>query len=208
MEERIEKKLRAFLPYIIIIGIAYLVLPILIFTGSEAISYIILVGVLPLTALLCCAHYSMTKENDFFLSLLAPLFFLPAMFIYPVASDSLLKAVIFLVAYFLCGYLGLTVGDTLAGRPDRSKTPEVPDKKTVTPHRVSRHAYRPEPMPAAFDENDVIPSSDVPRRVDLEAEQRPIAAADPYDDLSLDTSTTEADIDAILNEIHNRRSAE
>ena len=56
MEAKFEKKLKAFLPYIIIIGIVYLIAPALLFTGSTFVTYLVLIGILPLTAGACCAH--------------------------------------------------------------------------------------------------------------------------------------------------------
>ena len=192
-----KKKLKEFLPYLIIIGIAYLIVPALLFINSDAVSYIILIGVLPLTAVLCCARFSVKKRNDFLLSLAAPVFFLPAMFVYPIARQSLIKALIYLVAYFLCGYLGLTIGDILANR--------VKDSKGGRDRAASRRAER----EAEMDEEPVTPenrpaSTPVARRVDVKV----TPPADPYYDSSLDTSTTEDDIDAILREIHQRRSGE
>ena len=188
MEDKLEKKLKAFLPYIIVIGVVYLIVPALLFINSDAVAYIILIGILPLTALLCCAHYSMNKENDFLLSLVAPIFFLPAMFLYPIARESLLKAIIYLIAYFLCGYLGLTVGDILA---NRTKS----EKKTDDDERPARRAAERTAAPAAR-----------ATRVDVQADETPhFTSSDPYDDRSLDTATTSDDIEAILNEIHQRR---
>ena len=62
---------------------------------------------------------------------------------------------------------------------------------------------------AEMDEEPVTPenrpaSTPVARRVDVKV----TPPADPYYDSSLDTSTTEDDIDAILREIHQRRSGE
>lgn len=202
MEDKLEKKLKAFLPYIIIIGVVYLIVPALLFINSDAIAYIILIGVLPLTTLLCCAHYSMNKENDFLLCLLAPIFFLPAMFLYPIARGSegaLLRAFIYLIAYFLCGYLGLTVGDILA---NRTKSEKQDDDDAPRPARRSarRSADRPAERHAAGTRAT---------RVDVDVDETPrFTTSDPYEDRSLDTSTTSDDIEAILNEIHQRRSGE
>lgn len=215
-----EKKLRAYLPYLLIIGAVYLIAPALLLVGSSGLSYLVLIGLLPLTALLCCAHFSIKKRSDFIVCLFAPLFYLPAMFIYGIAAADLLSAVIYLIAYFLCGYLGLTIGDIIANRrggtdarpadrrsadrrPEQRRV-EVPTVRRTTParvavpaeDRVSSAAPRPAAQPA-------------PRRADIPAE-RPVRqpAHDPYEDHSLDTSTTEDDIDAILREIHQRRSGD
>ena len=216
MEDKFEKKLKSFLPYIIIIGVVYLIVPALLFINSDAVAYIILIGLLPLTALLCCAHYSMKKENDFFLSLVAPVFFLPAMFIYPIARESLLKAIIYLIAYFLCGYLGLTIGDILANR-GKKKKPAEKAERPARPERGEPKTRRVEPIEDEYElEEEPVQrverkaaTAARPRRVAVETEKHEtFRAADPYEDRSLDTSTTEDDIDAILREIHQRRSGE
>lgn len=213
-----EKKLRAFKLYIVIIGLVYLITPALLLVGSVALSYIVLIGILPLTALLCCAHYSMNRENDFAMCLIAPIFFIPAMFIYRIVITDPLRAIIYLIAYFLCGYLGLTVGDILANRrgsdnrsraarnvrDDRNtgsvrRTPEVPAARRTTPSRVS--------VPQEEEPYVPRPAARRASRVEVETPEEPkrFIPADPYDDSSLDTSTTEDDIDAILREIHQRR---
>lgn len=47
-----------------------------------------------------------------------------------------------------------------------------------------------------------------PRRVNVEEKQAPaedFQAEDPTEDVQLDTSTTDDDIESILNNIHNRK---
>ena len=215
-----EKKLRAYLPYLVIIGIVFLIVPALLLIGSSGLSYVVLIGLLPLTAMICCAHYSIKRHSDFVMCLFAPIFFLPAMFLYGLASADLLSAVIYLIAYFLCGYLGLTVGDILANRKGDAKSRpaerrpadrrpaerrvEVPTVRRTTPSRVS--------VPAEDRESSAAPrptAQSGSRRAESPA-QRPVRepAHDLFDDHSLDTSTTGDDIDAILREIHQRRSGD
>ena len=81
MESKIEKKLKAFLPYIIIIGVVFLLLPALLLLRIPFITYLVLIGILPLTAGCCCAHYAINKESDFWLCLVAPIFFIPSIFL-------------------------------------------------------------------------------------------------------------------------------
>lgn len=184
MEDKFEKKLRSFLPYIIVIGVAFLFIPALMLLRVQAINYIILIGLLPLTALGCCAHYSIKKENDFFLSLVAPIFFLIAALLYGMFRDSVINTLIYLIAYFLCGYLGLMVGDIVTNRNKAKK--KARGKRPAVPSSRPR-----------------------PRRVAVEKDQpKHLKTEDPYLDESLDTSTTAEDIDAILNEIHSRRYGE
>ena len=211
MEAKFEKKLKAFLPYIIIIGIVYLVVPALLFVGSDFISYLVLIGILPLTAAGCCAHYSMKKENDFWLCLVAPIFFIPAMFLYPIFRSGPLIALIYLVAYLLSGYLGLTIGDILAGNKGRSKKESGNKDPQPAPRKAAR---RPVERKSTGRENrGVDPDEPIRRsrfssaradRVDLDSTDQ-FFTEDPYTDESLNTSTTSEDIDAILTEIHQRR---
>lgn len=220
MQDFFQKRFKAFVPYLIIIGIAYLIVPALLLLNAPAITYIVLIGLLPLTTLLCCAHYSMRYQNDFIVSAFAPLCFVITSLLYGLIKSDPLRALIYLVAYFLCGYLGLTIGDILANRGRSSARP------APRPRPENREAYSaPAPRPAA---------SQRPRRVNVEAEQeaapvrRPAApprvrrvdvetveaparfepVADPYEDKSLDQSTTSDDIDAILREIHQRRGTD
>lgn len=207
MEAKFEKKLKAFLPYIIIIGVVYLLVPALLFVGSDFVSYLVLIGLLPLTAAGCCAHYSMHKENDFWLALVAPIFFIPAMFLYPIFRSGPVIALIYLVAYLLCGYLGLTIGDILANNKGRSSKKPA-DRDEDAPRKPARRPSQ------RNDRRGVDPDTPIrrsrsanarPERVDVESTDS-FFTEDPYADESLDTSTTSEDIDAILSEIHQRRN--
>ena len=208
MEKKFEQKLKAFLPYIIIIGLVYLLVPALLFVGSDAISYLVLIGVLPLTAGICCAHYAMHKENDFWLCLVAPIFFIPAMFLYPIFRSGALIALIYLVSYLLCGYLGLTIGDILAGSKGRGKkrgkaAPEAAEDAPRKP--AERRASERRPARRTDDEDEPVRrvrrSAARPERVEVEKDDD-LFTEDPYQDDSLNTATTSDDIDAILSEIH------
>ena len=220
MEDKFEKKFRAFLPYIIIIAAVFLFVPALlvIFKNTMALNYIVLIGILPLTALGCCFHYSYFKENDFYLSLVAPIIWIPSMFLYGVIRDSVLRAIIYLVAYFICGYLGLLLGDIL-----NPKDKAAEKKSTKRQHEddvfIEDEAANAEDVPKSErkssrrtpekDSRNRSRAAHAPRRVSVdESAPRHFAAEDPYEDETLDTSTTTEDIDAILNEIHNRRSGD
>ena len=229
MEDKLQNKMKKYLPYIIVIGAVFLIVPALLLTGSDFVSYLVLIGVLPLTALLSCAYYSMNKENDFFVSLIAPVFFLPAMFIYGIAQTDFLRAFIYLIAYFLCGYLGLTIGDILANRKsgdkDGGRRPVSASGRTSADRSVRRteapegyrtaSARRSEPV---IEDDEPVAPVVVPRpaastrarrvAVDVTEEPQRFETEDPYEDRSLDLSTTGDDIDAILREIHQRHGNE
>ena len=206
MDDKLEKRLKEFLPYIIVIGIIYLLVPALLFMNTDFAAYLVLIGILPLTALGCCAHYSYKKKNDLLLAFVAPLFFLPAMFLYPIARESLLKGVIYLAAYFLSGYLGLAIGDILSNRGKSKGSKDSKDETRTAETRAERRSERKsEPRKPALEDD----RASRPRKVPVEAHtEEEFIAEDPYGDVSLDTSTTEDDIDAILREIHQRRGSE
>ena len=142
MDDKLEKRLKEFLPYIIVIGIIYLLVPALLFMNTDFAAYLVLIGILPLTALGCCAHYSYKKKNDLLLAFVAPLFFLPAMFLYPIARESLLKGVIYLAAYFLSGYLGLAIGDILSNRGKSKGSKDSKDETRTAETRAERRSER------------------------------------------------------------------
>ena len=209
MDAKFEQKLKSFLPYIIIIGVVYLLVPALLFVGSDFVSYLVLIGILPLTAGPCCAHYAVKKESDFWLCLVAPIFFIPAMFLYPIFRSGWLIALIYLVAYLLCGYLGMTIGDILSGRQHKQKkTRGEATKEAPASNKPARRAARDaEPSRRAAAKNaepapQTAPAR--PERVDVDSTDHFITE-DPYEDNTLDASTTSDDIDAILKEIHQRR---
>lgn len=185
MNDRLERKLKELLPYIIIIGIIFLLLP--LFMGKEgAVTYIIQVGAFPLTAIGCCAHYKLKKKkNDIFLCGVAPVFYALTALLYGMWRDSWFTVLIYLIAYFICGYLGLMIPDLLKIGKDGSKA-----KQTNIPRPIIRKpSLRPE-------------------RVNLDEEEKPgegFKAENPEKDMSLDASTTDDDIEAILNSIHSRK---
>ncbi len=90
---------------------------------------------------------------------------------------------IYLVAYFICGYLGQALSDLFT-----SKSKKKSAEKPTSPQRTA-------PLR--------------PRKVDVKKQQEEPAetfkAEDPTSDDSLDTSTTDDDIEAILEAIHNRK---
>lgn len=216
MEAKFEKKLKAFLPYIIIIGIVYLIAPALLFTGSTFVTYLVLIGILPLTAGACCAHYAIKKENDFWLCLVAPIFFIPSMFIYGIFQKNALIALIYLVAYLLCGYLGLTIGDIVASSARKGKNHTGEKAESEPERKENRSARKPqERKPSTRRTRDRGVDADTPirrsrssaraGRVDLDSSDD-FFTEDPYADDSLNTATTSEDVDAILSEIQQRRN--
>lgn len=210
MDDKFEKKLKEFLPYIIIIGVVYLFAPaILVFTKSTGmLNQIIYIGLFPLTALLCNLFYSYKKVNDFFLSLVAPIIYIPSMLLYGNIRDSVLNSLIYLVSYFICGYIGLTLGEIFKGSDSkknskdvrRRRVPAVVDTKVA---EKSDDIY----VEDDFDEYNVVEEIELPKSYEPVEEY----SYEPQNN-SFDTSYdnprdyTEDDIDAILAELHNRHN--
>ena len=207
MESKIEKKLKAFLPYIIIIGVVFLLLPALLLLRIPFITYLVLIGILPLTAGCCCAHYAINKESDFWLCLVAPIFFIPSIFLYHMDAG----AIIYLVSYLVCGFLGLTIGDIIANNKGKAKkgAGKADEDADNTPRKAERRTPARKHESRAVDRDTPIRRSRAsaarPERVDLDVTDD-FFTEDPDKDDSLDTSTTSSDIDAILSEIQNRRN--
>lgn len=194
MDDIFEKKFKAFLPYIIITAVVYLFLPVLLVIsgkngGSTVFNSIVYLGVFPLTALLCNLHYSFNKENDFMLSLVAPILYIPSMFLYGNFRDSILNCIIFLISYFICGYLGLLIGEIISPRKKAEKESKEKAQSSRqrnvarTPKRVSKKAA--EETKEHFES----------KNTDFFIEES-------------EPTTTAEDIDSILEEIHARHDSE
>lgn len=180
MDDNFEKTLKELVPYIIITGILFLLLPLFMGSGTGAATYLIQLGAFPLTAIGCGVFYKLKKKkNSLFLCLIAPLFYALTALLYGMWRASWYTVLIYIGAYFLCGYLGLILGDILP----------IGKKGESIRHLIKK-------------------SSNPPRRVNVEEEPAVdhFVAQDPEKDVDLDTSTTDDDIEAILKSIHNRKT--
>ena len=195
MEDSFEKKVKAYLPYVIVIAVVYLFLPaILVFTGQDQhptfLTEIIYIGVFPLTALICSLIFTVKHKNEFFMALIAPIMYIPSMFLYGNIRDNVVTTLIYLVSYFICGFLGIVLGDILKGKgknKNNAKTQtedrsSIYQKKRQTASHVSRRA----------------------REEHVRQDRYASLGSEKYDDS--DPSTTAEDIDEILREIHDRQS--
>lgn len=183
MNDNIEKKLKELLPYIIITGLLFLLLPLFMSNKEGAATYIIQLGAFPLTAAGCSFHYALTKKaHSLPLCFIAPAFYALTALLYGMWRESWYTVLIYIFAYFLCGYLGQMLCDLLT-RKKKNGSAEKPSHPRKAFHR--------------------------PRKVNVEKNEEPVQAEfkaeDPAADDSLDTATTGDDIDAILEAIHNRR---
>lgn len=197
MDDKFEKKLKEFLPYIIIIGVVYLFAPaLLVFTKSTGLlNQIVYLGLFPLTALLCNLYYSYKKTSDFALSLVAPIIYIPSMLLYGNIRDSLLNSLIYLVSYFICGYIGLTLGEMIKGSNSKSKKSDVTRKRVPT---VVDTSTAEEPFEMYVDDIEL------PKQ--YEQTEDYTQYEDTYEEPAYEpaSSYTEDDIDAILAELRNR----
>ena len=210
MDDKFEKKLKEFLPYIIIIGVVYLFAPaILVSTKSTGmLNQIIYIGLFPLTALLCNVYYSYKKANDFFLSLVAPIIYIPSMLLYGNLRDSVLNSLIYLVSYFICGYIGLSLGEILKGSDSKKNSKDVRRKRvpTVVDTKVadkSDDIY----VEDDFNEYNAVEEIELPKSYEPVEEHSYEPQNNTFDN-SYDSSRdyTEDDINAILAELHSRHN--
>ena len=181
MNDKLEKTLKELLPYIIITGILFLLLPLFMGKGTNAATYIIQLGVFPLTALGCGFVYKrQKKQNNFLLCAVAPLFYALSALLYGMWRASWYTVLIYMVAYALCGWLGQMLGEIFKPADSREAVRKLIKKPSQRPTHVN------------VEENE-------PSAQDFVAE-------DPEENNTLDTATTSEDIEAILNEIHHRKS--
>lgn len=189
MEDKLEKKLKTLLPYIIIIGVAFLLLPILfhILGNKVFINNIILMIVFPIITIGCNYHYTYKNSTDYIMMAIAPVLFIPSMFLYGIYSASPVNAIIFLVAYFICGYIGSIAGEIAKGKKTKNnESEEVSHKRRTVPQVVSPKAQK-------EDEIDDI--------------QLPVEFEDSFEEVDTESANVddEYSLDAILAELHNRR---
>lgn len=184
MDDHSKQKLKELLPYIIIIGVIFLLFPLFMSKSAGVSTYVIQIGVFPLTALGCGAFYKFKKNhNEILLCIIAPVFYALSALLYGMWREWY-TVIVYIAAYFLCGYLGQMLGDLIPSgkkkEPVREATKKAFKKPSLRPSRVN------------LEEEKAAPES--------------FQAADPAVDASLDASTTEDDIEAILRNIHSRRS--
>lgn len=215
MEDKFEKKFKLYLPYIIIIAAIYLFLPILlvILQGGKhsALTEIIFLGVYPLTALFCNLAFSIkcktpnVVKSDFFLSIVAPVVFIPTIFLYGLASSenggSVFTVIIYLVSYFICGILGLYIGEFLSPKKVSQEDYEKASKKVKRQReqRVQKEVDR-----GLYEDLDNI--EDIKVKTNNTYEDEIISSDIKEDPIDYSASSTEETIDDILNEIRNRHN--
>lgn len=180
MNENLKNTLKELIPYIIVTGILFLLLPLFMGKSAGFATYFIQLGVFPLTAIGCGVFYKLkNKKNSLYLCLIAPIFYALSALLYGMWRDSWYTVLIYVAAYLLCGYLGLILGDVLPIGKKAESIRSLIQKPSQRPRRVN---VEDEPAADSF------------------------VAEDPEEDTALDASTTNDDIEEILTGIHNRKS--
>ena len=76
MNDRFEKKIKVLLPYIIIEAIIFFLMPLFMGHSEGAATYIIQIGIFPLTAIGCSVFYKLKNQSsDIYVCVIAPLFY-------------------------------------------------------------------------------------------------------------------------------------
>ena len=204
MNDKLEKTLKELIPYIIVTGILFLLLPIFMGKSAGFMTYLIELVAFPLTALGCGIVYKIKKKrNNLFLCLIAPIFYALAALLYGMWRASWYTVLIYIAAYSLCGYLGQILGDILPIGKKGSAKSEQQSKPAERQRRVSAEEKPAKRHRTNTEEKTARPA----RRVNVEeiSDFDDFVAQDPEKDNELDTSTTDDDIEAILQSIHNRK---
>lgn len=201
MDDMFEKKLKEFLTYIIIIAVSFLIFPALLkLAGNNVVvNQIVLVGIFPLITFACGVHYAYKKTTDLWFCLIAPIVFVPTMFLYGFWKNSPLNCFIFLVAYLICGYIGLTVGEMIA--PKGSKQVEEHEKREFKGnlHVRKRNVPKTVALSHHIEEDDDDNFDEIILPNNFEEEHTATAESDS-DDFDYGY-----DIDSILNELRQKR---
>lgn len=116
MKDTVKK----YLPYGVVIFAIYLIVP--LFFRNDALSNFAGIAwyfVFPATAAVAAAIYCSKYGLDFLFSLIAPIFYLPSMFLYYGGIN--IENILLLVVYLVAGMFGLFVGDIALGDKRRQR---------------------------------------------------------------------------------------
>lgn len=116
MKDMVKK----YLPYTVVIFAVYIIVP--LFFRNAALSNFVGIAwyfIFPATAALSAAIYCSKYGLDFLFSLIAPIFFLPSMFLYYGGIN--LPNILLLVVYLVAGMFGLFIGDLALGDKRRKR---------------------------------------------------------------------------------------
>lgn len=116
MKDMIKK----YIPYAVVIFAIYLIVPLFFRNAALAnFSGIALYFIFPATAVVASAIYCSKYGLDFLFSLIAPVFYLPSMFIYGGGIE--LGNILLLAVYLVAGIFGLFIGDIALGDKRRQR---------------------------------------------------------------------------------------
>ncbi len=123
MQKKFKPDFKAFLPYIIITALIYLLVPaLLIVTKAFNLGILIYIVLFPLTAFVL--SYVFCQKNRFtpLFAFIFPVIYLPSMIIYGNLKESVLNSVIYLICYGISSYLGMMVGEINAMKSGKKKS--------------------------------------------------------------------------------------
>ena len=132
--------IKKYLPYAIIIFAIYLLVPIF-FIGNDKFYAIPYYFIFLLTQVGCAAVYSAKNGLDFLFALIAPIAFLPSMFIYN-GGFSNITNIILLVVYLVAGLFGLFLGDLAFGEERHKREKEEQKRAEEVLLRAKRRDER------------------------------------------------------------------
>lgn len=218
MKDMVKK----YLPYGVTIFAIYLIVPLLFRNAALSNFYgIALYCIFPATAVIAAAVYCSKYGLDFLFSLIAPIFYLPSMFIY--GGGITLGNVLLLAVYLVAGIFGLFIGDIALGdkrreREEQEKA-EAEEMLLEAKRRDERERERLSDIDGLTTGNKSSAKKTVPKRqpsakqtsaVDSgRSEKKSVARRSDDDDFDYDkylsdidrrTASNEAEIDDILSE--------
>lgn len=117
---------KKYVPFAGIIAAVFFLVPMIFMADAirpfNSIAYLF---VFPVTAIVCSMLYCSKYGMDFLFALIAPIIFIPVMFIFK--GGFTLESIILLIAYLVSGILGLFLGDIVLGdkRREQEKVAEA-----------------------------------------------------------------------------------
>ena len=207
MKESIKK----YIPYATVIFAIYLIVPVLFRSPStEGYATIAWYFIFPVTAIVSSAIYCVKYGLDFLFALIAPIAYLPPMFIFygGFQSKYLLFNLLLIFGYLFSGIFGLFIGDLAFGDKRRKRESE---EKAEAEEMMLQAKRRDEMVREKMlkEQNDIFSNSSSRARVHHQVQDTRKTDED-IDDFDYDkylsdidrgtSSSNEAEIDDILNE--------
>ena len=159
--------MKRYVPYAVVILLAYMIVPLLFLipslAGFSAIAYYF---VFPAVAIICSAIFCSKYGLDFFFTLIAPVVFIPSMLFYNGGFQ--LTNIILLIAYLVAGIFGLYIGDIAFGDKRRKAEAEADkraEKKLLNAKRRGETLEsNTDDIDDSFEEDDFDVDTYVPKR--------------------------------------------